>query len=79
MFNKKNRPESGGGECSTIVSSYKVSNYDWYSEIRGLHTAETRCRHMQPSALLTLLPKDADVQYCQTQTFHKDTIWRKSA
>jgi hypothetical protein len=31
MFNKKNRPESGGGECSTIVSSYNVSNYDWYS------------------------------------------------
>lgn len=31
MFNKKNRPESGDGEFSTIVNSYKVSNYDWYS------------------------------------------------
>ena len=31
MFNKKNRPESGGGERSNIVSGYKVSNYDWFS------------------------------------------------
>ena len=31
MLNEKTRTESGGGECSIVVSSYQVSNCDWYS------------------------------------------------